>query len=258
MKFSVPKLILDFLSGAEVSRDKIGESPAKVYRIEKKNDLFFLKISKKIYSPTTFSVTREARVLEWLNGKVNVPELIIHAENAKWECMITRGVPGRPLYRFLKERTLVVDAFCAAIRCMHQVLVQGCPFDSGVEHRLAELEYLLEKDLVATDVSFDAYSDIKSKSDLLNYLRSNQVQEDTVFSHGDLGDSNILLDEKDNLHFIDLGRGGLADRWVDISFSYRNLNEELSLEDAEVFVKKLGTLDQPAKRKYFELLDELF
>jgi kanamycin kinase len=97
MKFSLPQPILAFVSNCEVRRDRVGESPARVYRFNRKNDLFFLKISRKIYSPTTFGVTREAQVLEWLQGRLNVPELVRHAANDRWECMITRSVPGRPL-----------------------------------------------------------------------------------------------------------------------------------------------------------------
>ena len=68
----------------------------------------------------------------------------------------------------------------------------------------------------------------------------------------------VFVDGKDQLHFIDLGRGGIADRWLDIAFIHRNLREDISPDTAEIFLEGLGVRDEPVKREFFEQLDELF
>ena len=67
-----------------------------------------------------------------------------------------------------------------------------------------------------------------------------------------------VIDGKDQLHFIDLGRGGIADRWLDIAFIHRNLREDISPDAADIFLEELGVRDEPVKREFFEQLDELF
>jgi kanamycin kinase len=138
------------------------------------------------------------------------------------------------------------------------VPVEGCAFDSRIARRLTELRYLLERGLAADDADLQPYPGIQSNADLLRHLSATEMREDVVFAHGDLGDSNLFLDDAGDLYFIDLGRGGLADRWLDIAFAHRNLVEELSSEAAETLLKKLAIPDQPARRRYFEMLDELF
>ncbi|NWA68565.1 phosphotransferase [Pseudomonas reactans] len=79
----------------------------------------------------------------------------------------------------------------------------------------------------------------------------------TTTAHGDLCDTNVFVDAHDQLHFIDLGRGGIADRWLDIAFAHRNLREDISDNAANNFLRGLGEPDQSAKRVYFEQLIDL-
>ena len=94
--------------------------------------------------------------------------------------------------------------------------------------------------------------------DLVARLHATVPQEDLVFAHGDLGDSNLFVDQRDQLHFIDFGRGGLADRWMDIAFAHSALRDDVSAAAAAQFLRQLGLPDAPEKRKFFEQLDELF
>lgn len=72
------------------------------------------------------------------------------------------------------------------------------------------------------------------------------------------GDSNLFIDKRDRLYFIDLGRGGVADPWMDIAFAHRNLSEEISPAFADRLLAELPYPDQPERRRYFQQLDELF
>ncbi len=93
---------------------------------------------------------------------------------------------------------------------------------------------------------------------LLAHLHATQPKEQPVFSQGERCDSNVFVDAQDQLHFIDLGRSGIADRWLGIAFAQRNLREDISQQSAQAFLSLLGECDNPQKREFFEQLDELF
>ncbi|WP_426578267.1 APH(3') family aminoglycoside O-phosphotransferase [Xenorhabdus stockiae] len=254
----LPPSIDDFIGNLALIPDEIGESPCCVYSFIRGNDRFFLKYSPSVYASTTYSVMREASVLDWLADRLNVAEVVCVAENSGGEFMISRAVPGKPLYERLKARQPVLELFHEAVRQMQSVPIVDCPFDSGAGFRLNELEYFLNHGLCAEQYDLKQWQGITTPQSLLKHLHATLPSEERVFSHGDLCDSNIFVDEHDDLYFIDLGRGGVADRWLDIAFVHRNLREEISVDIAAEFLNTLGDVDNAAKREFFEQLDELF
>ncbi|SFM73489.1 kanamycin kinase [Rugamonas rubra] len=258
MPFHLPPEISRFIGDAPLRRDAVGESPCPVNRFQRGNDVFFLKTSAPQYAPTSYSVAREADVLRWLSGRLRVPELVCVARHEGYEHMITRTVPGVPLSLLVANDRAVSDLFLEAVRLVQSVPVADCPFDSSTSVRLRELDYLLGKDLVADDYDLLQWPGLATPPDLQARLKATVPPEDLVFSHGDLGDINVFVDAREELYFIDLGRGGRADRWLDITFIHRNLREEVSASAAADFLARLGLPDAPAKREFFEQLDELF
>lgn len=258
MPLHLPPEISRFIGDATLQRDAVGESPCPVHKFQRGNDVFFLKTSAPQYAPTSYSVAREANVLRWLSGRLRVPELICVAQHEGYEHMITRAVPGVPLSSLMANERAVIDLFLEVLRQVQSVPVADCPFNSSASVRLRELDYLLGKDLIADDYDLRQWPGLATPADLQARLNATLPPEDLVFSHGDLGDINVFVDAREELYFIDLGRGGLADRWLDITFIHRNLREEISQSAAAAFLTKLGLPDVPAKREFFEQLDELF
>jgi kanamycin kinase len=254
----MPDSIKRFIADSVLQPDEIGESPCEVHSFRRGNELYFLKTSPAIYAGTTYSVLREAGVLQWLSGKLKVPEVMVTAQDEDREYMITRAVPAVPLAELIGTKRPVPDLFHEALRQVQSVPIADCPFDSGVAMRLKELAFLLSQGLIDEDYDFEAWPGISTPQDLLTHLHATVPHEDLVFSHGDLGDSNIFVTDNDELHFIDLGRGGKADRWLDIAFVHRNLREEISARSGADFLSRLPVADRPAKRIFFEQLDELF
>ncbi|OFA04193.1 APH(3') family aminoglycoside O-phosphotransferase [Duganella sp. HH101] len=258
MPLKLPSAIAGFIGDAVLERDEIGESPCQVHRFRRGDEVFFLKTSPLVYASTTYSVMREAAVLQWLAGRVNVPEVVLAAPADDGECMITRAVPGVPLSSLIAEGRPVLELFREALRQLQSVSVADCPFDSGAAARLRELDYLVGKGLIDEDYDFEQWPGLATPADLLARLRATIPNEDLVFSHGDLCDNNVFVDQRGELHFIDAGRGGLADRWLDIAFIHRNLRDDVSEHSAAQFLDGLGVPDALAKREFFEQLDELF
>lgn len=63
----------------------------------------------------------------------------------------------------------------------------------------------------------------KDPRELYDFLKTEKPEEELVFSHGDLGDSNIFVKDGKVSGFIDLGRSGRADKWYDIAFCVRSI-----------------------------------
>ena len=253
-----PPAIVHFIGDATLRRDEVGQSACAVRSFRRGNDRFFLKASPAVYAPTTYSVLREAAILDWLSGRLNVPEVVLTASSAEHEFMITRAVPGEPLSARIEAGRPVLELLIEALRQLQSVPVAGCPFDAGARFRLRELDYLLENGLGEQDYDLTPWPDLATPQDLVARLHATVPQEDLVFAHGDLGDSNLFIDQRDRLHFIDFGRGGLADRWMDISLAHRALRNDVSAAAAAQFLRQLGLPDAPEKREFFEQLDELF
>lgn len=260
MTQKLPTIIDNFIQNSPLHADEIGESPCSVYSFQRGNDRFFLKTSPPALAPTTYSVSREAAVLCWLAGRLSVPEVVMTAENGNGAFMITRAIAGEPLFTRIDAGRPVTDLFLEALRQVQAVPAADCPFASGSAQRLAELDYLLEHSLTADTYDLNQWPglSLSGPDALRTHLYATCPIDDPVFSHGDLGDSNILIDSRETLSFIDLGRGGRADRWVDIAFLCRNLREEVSEDAEQEFLQRLGHPDAPARRQFFEQLDELF
>lgn len=95
--------------------------------------------------------------------------------------------------------------------------------------------------------------------ELYDFLKTEKPEEELVFSHGDLGDSNIFVKDGKVSGFIDLGRSGRADKWYDIAFCVRSIREDIGEEQyVELFFDLLGIKPDWEKIKYYILLDELF
>lgn len=257
MPLILPSSISRFIGSARLIRDTIGESPCQVFRFNRGGECFFLKRSPVIHAPTTYSVEREAALVQWLAGRLNVPELVLVDRTDVAECMITRAVPGRPLSS-VSDAPRQLDLFHEALRQVQAVSIADCPFDAGAAVRLRELGYLLAHGLAADDHDLRQWPGITTPAALQRHLHATMPVEDLVFSHGDLGDSNVFVDAKNKLHFIDLGRAGKADRWLDIAFIHRHLREEHSSSLAANFLLALDRPDASAKRLFHEQLDELF
>ncbi|WP_077920549.1 APH(3') family aminoglycoside O-phosphotransferase [Spirosoma sp. 209] len=256
----LPEPIARFLGKARLIPTTVGESPCPVYRFKRGNDSFFLKMCSRVYSPTTFSVRREADVLGWLSGQLNVPEVVGVAESSEGEFMITRSVPGQPLYQRIDAQQPVLHLFQEALAQLQALPITTCPFDGGVAFRLKELEYLLANGLLAEEYDLHQWPDVEANNpqEFVAHLFATQPTEELVFAHGDLTDSNVFVDAQDRLYFIDWGRGGVADRWMDRALVYHNLLEEVSPTQADAFLAELGEADNPRKRVFYEQLDELF
>lgn len=238
-----------------IQTDLEGASPAEVIKFKSGKDYLYLKSIDKKYSETTFSVKREKDVMQWLNGKLIVPEVIDFVCEDNREFLIMSELKGRHIDDFKTDPETCVQIFANCIKKIQSIDISNCPFDSGLNIRLTELGYLLQRGLASTD-DWESTTKFSDTSEFYKWLCENKPSEELVFSHGDLN-ANVFIDGN-NYCFYDLGRAGIADKWLDIAFCISDIREYKNKKYEDMFFKLLNIEPNYEKIEYFLLLDEMF
>ncbi|ADD43750.1 APH(3'') family aminoglycoside O-phosphotransferase [Stackebrandtia nassauensis] len=194
------------------------------------------------------------RVLDWRSGEAGA-------------CLVTTAVSGVPADQVSSEDLRRAwGSIADALRQLHELPVSQCPFRWGLDSMVA-----LARDVVARDAVNPEFLPVEQRgtpaAELLERIvaqvpqRREQEAADTVVCHGDLCLPNIILDPEtlDVAGFIDLGRLGLADRYIDVALLLTNARENWTDEEqartADVaFAEKYGIdLDHDRLRFYLHL-----
>ena len=256
----LPQKIRNFIGNNRLIVNKVGQSPSDVYCFERNRETFFLKVSSVQYATTTYSVAREAQMMLWLADKINVPELVFSEIDQNFEYMLSKSIDAQPISDLSLAQSELIMLYQDVLSQLRSVPVQNCPFNSDINSRLQESQYFMEIGLLNQvddeDVDIEVWGEHQSYLELWTELNNHRVKENLVFTHGDITDSNIFVDQSNKIYFLALGRAGLADEFVDIAFVERCLREDGSEESAQKFLKQLS-FDDPSKRQYFLKLDEL-
>ncbi|EOM1332081.1 aminoglycoside 3'-O-phosphotransferase AphA16, partial [Enterobacter hormaechei] len=259
----LPNFIFENYSDLKIERDTEGWSPAEVYSVTTKKKRWFLKRSHTRYNKTTYNVRREKEIIEWAYPKFRVPQIIHYEEAKEYNSLLMNHIGGSSLEMLGPSITLekYIDYYVQSLKLMQSINIENCPYNNCIKNRIIELEYLLENDLAdinSNNWEEDTREHFRNGKDLFNYIVNNKPNEDLVFSHGDMTNSNIFI-ENEEVGFIDLGRCGLADKWVDIAFCVRDIRE-ISNENKwiKMLFDKLEIVPNWDKMRYYILLDELF
>lgn len=256
----LPKRLRTLCDTYHVEADCLGESPAEVFRLTRNAETLYLKIGRREFAPTTFSVAREKDVMLWLSERLRVPQVLDYQENDEYQFLLMQKLDGEALYKKKNENIHeFVDIFAESIKLVQAVDITDCPFDSGLELRLSELKYLLDGELAAYEDFETGSLPFDEPEALYQHLLDTRFSESTLFSHGDMSDANILINSEGDIGFIDWGRGGCADVWTDIAHAARNIREETDDEKlVERFFARLQVVEDKERIEYHLWLDELF
>jgi aminoglycoside phosphotransferase len=98
---------------------------------------------------------------------------------------------------------------------------------------------------------------MSSVEDIYRYLVEHKQEEELVFTHGDYCFNNYFSDGDDITSYIDMGRGGVGDKYQDVALCVRQLRNYDS-KYIDMLFEFLGVEPNYEKIKYYILLDELF
>lgn len=246
------------------AEDNVGMSGSRIFIF----DDTVLKIQK--HSEET---DNELRVIEWLDGRLPVPEIIEYAvKDGTAYCLMTR-IKGRMICDkvYMREPEILVEIAAKALEMLWAADICGCPCDASLDVKLEAAKYNVENNLVDMDNAEPetfGRGGFASPEELLLWLYENRPVEEPVLSHGDFCLPNIFADKNNVTGFIDLGRAGTADKWQDIAICYRSLKHNFEGKYSggrvyggfypEMLFERLQIRPEPDKLRYYILLDELF
>jgi aminoglycoside phosphotransferase len=108
----------------------------------------------------------------------------------------------------------------------------------------------------------ETFSDGENAGDeLLAELIVIAPEEDLVFTHGDYCLPNIIINEElgNVVGFVDLGRGGIADRYYDLALCLRSIQYNIGDGYSQVFLHAYGLFNTWDENKiaFYQKLEDL-
>jgi len=183
------------------------------------------------------SLAAEAQRLRWLAGRHPAPEVIDYVVTGEVELLVTVALPGRsavdPLW--LSRPVDAIRAIAVGLRALHALPIDDCPFDWGVDVRLAAAE--------------------GSARTLPTALRGPPPLDRLVVCHGDACAPNTLLTHDGSfLASVDMARLGIADRWADLAVATMSLGWNYADFDERVFWNAYGIDPDVERIDYYRTL----
>ena len=141
---SLPEYIDKFLEGSKVEEIGIGCSNTSVFKINKNNQIYFLKVGEKPL------LTKEYASLIWLDGKLSVPKCVYFCNDGKKEYLLTTGMAGEMSCseRGLKNPEHTIVLLAKAIKQLQGVDILECPFRCDLNYKLGLAEYNVKNHLL--------------------------------------------------------------------------------------------------------------
>ena len=222
--------------------------------------------------PVSEEVHDEVALMRWLEGRLPVPKVLAAAEEGGFHYLLMSRIPGMMFcdHTLLEDPDRLLSCIAEALQALWQVDVTDCPVSRRLDDRLRLARQRVEAGLCDTEnAQPDTYGPggFASPMELLCWLERHRPAEETVLTHGDCCLPNLFADEKGFCGFIDLGRGGIGDRWQDIALLYRSLCHNYDGHHgytakapcpADRLFERLGIAKDEEKLRYYILLDELF
>jgi aminoglycoside phosphotransferase len=177
----------------------VGKSGANVFRVHRDDGLAWIE-----KSGSSQELSREAAVLEWCVGRLPVPEVL----GVPAGVLRMSALPGVNLTEAPMECAVAVIA--EALRLIHSMPVDDCPFEASWTVRLHQAELRVVAGLV-DESDFDDVNIGRSPSDILAELQSQPVLPAlTCVTHGDACLPNFLTQGGLLTGIVDLGRAGVT------------------------------------------------
>ena len=203
--------------------DSSCSAEARVYYLDRDGGLFLKTAAKG-------TLEKEASLTRYFHKKGLATEVLAY-ESLEKDWMLTRRVPGEdcihPMY--LEDPRRLCDTTAQLLRMLHDT----CPADCPVGHTAAYLA-TARKNYKAGKYDASLFPDnwgYASAEDAWKVAADNAkyLQTDTLL-HGDYCLPNIMLDNWQFSGFIDVGRGGVGDRHVDLYWGAWTLQYNLKTD----------------------------
>jgi kanamycin kinase len=199
---------------------------------------------------------REAVRLRWARrNRLPVPEVVAACAAGQAEWLLTDALPGRraSAREMRADPSLLVPMLADGLRRFHQAPADECPFPAGIEVTLAEVGRRLRAGLITTTDLHPEHTHLSPAGALDELERLRPDGEDLVVCHGDYCLPNVLIYGGAATGFVDLGRLGVADRWLDIAIGSWSVTWNLGPGWEDLFFASYGVARDERRIAFYRL-----
>jgi aminoglycoside 3'-phosphotransferase-2 len=235
----------------------LGESAASVWRIALADGSSVFLKSEPLHALA--ELPGEIERLSWLTSMgFKAPRVIDAEQGAEHLWLLMSAVPGQDLTHYLDQPDTFIRAYAQGLKRIHALDTTTCPFDHGLDARLAEAEARHAAGLV-DETDFDTEREGWTGQQVLDWLHANRpAPGQKILTHGDASTPNILAVDGRFSGMVDCGRMGLADVWQDLALACRSIGYNIGQEHVAPFLAAYGAGWDEAKYRYYCTLDEMF
>ncbi|WP_332697075.1 APH(3') family aminoglycoside O-phosphotransferase [Halalkalibacter lacteus] len=254
----VPQSLARLINGYSWKQITIGHSDAKTFLLKGPVYNQYLKIQP---NTSIENLNHEKEKLEWLQGKLSVPEVLYYDKDETNEYLLITEIKGINASDKSYEARLsfLMELLASGLKTVHSLNIENCPFNQKLDIKIKEARKRVENGLVDEGNFDEVRKGFKPKELFDELISKKSIIEDLVFTHGDYCLPNIIIDEGKVSGFIDWGRAGVSDRYQDLALAIRSISYNFGREHIPIFLKEYGVkeLDE-SKIFYYQLMDEFF
>lgn len=260
----IPCNIKKLIAGKKYTIDDMGKSGSSI--------LIFDDCVLKIPDSRLHNEVSSVEVLNWLKGKLPVPEVLAFEKNGDYQYLLMTRIPGVMSCSeyYMEHPNELLPLLAQALKMLWSTDISGCPKTRDFDTELRAARYRVENNLVnIDDAEPDTFGEngFENPEALLKWLEENKPEYEPVLSHGDFCLPNVLLKDGKVSGFIDCGDMAIGDKWKDIALCYRSLKHNFDGTfggkvypdfNPDLLFDALGIEPNWEKIRYWILLDELF
>jgi aminoglycoside phosphotransferase len=254
---SLPQILSETLSGYIWQQNFTGFSSSQVFRLTKVDgENLYLKTALGSES----ELAEEKQRLEWLKGKLSVPEVRLFVQTGERDYLLISEIEGAGAHGDLWKGDIrrTIELLANGVRMIHSLPVTDCPFDETLEAKIERARRRMELELVDENDFADERRGRTAEDLFRELIATKPASEDLVFTHGDYCLPNILFKDWQISGFVDWGRAGVADRYQDIALLARSVCYNFG-EKWTPFVFEALEIEPDWERiDFYKLLDEFF
>lgn len=247
----MPYALQRYFAKAEFERVTVGMSFDTIYRVLD-DEICFLKIGADLQG--------EYDRLRWLENHLPVPHILHYEVFHGIHYLMMSEVSGMMVHEVNLPYQRRIELLAEGARMWHNVPIEDCPFDWGLEVQIKAARHNIEQGFVdESDFDIHRYGH-KAQELLSDLLVTIPDEEDLVLAHGDYCLPNILVNPETETitGFVDVGRMGVSDRWLDLALASRSIQLNLGGIWIKPFLDAYGIPMNPEKYNFYTLLDEFF
>lgn len=240
-------------NGEEVT---IGRSEMQVWHVAQG----YLKLHYRDPVATN-ALAAERDRLDWLQGRLPVPQIYAYGSELTYEYLYTSEIEGVMACDrcFREDMPLLIALIAEALHMVHAIPQLQCPFSLPLDERLAEVHQRIAGEQIDEEL-FLRDRDMTPQTYYQHIERIRPASDDLVFTHGDFCLPNILIDpqKRQVAGIIDWSRGGIADRHEDINSACWSLGYNFDRAWIPLLKQAYGeTLIDENILAFYELFDDL-